>query len=73
MNRKHLFEREILFIINVFITFDQFNACLLNENINFFKKHITNFKLLYGSVFIFISTVLFLCDLFSRKYHNTIL
>ncbi len=54
MNRKHLFEREILFIINVFITFDQFSARLLNENINFFKKHITNFKLLYGSVFIFI-------------------
>ncbi len=39
MNRKHLFEIEILCnIINVFtVTFDQFNASFLNS-INFLKN-----------------------------------
>ncbi len=38
--RIHLFEMETFCnIINVFtVTFDQFNASLLNKNINLFKK-----------------------------------
>ncbi len=37
---KHLFEIEIFYkIINVFtVTFDQFNASLLNKSINFLKR-----------------------------------
>ncbi len=36
---QHLFETEMICSINVFtVTFDQFNASLLNKSTNLFKK-----------------------------------
>ncbi len=47
MNRQHLFEIEIFCnIINVFtVTFDQFNASLMNKSINFFQINLTDPRL----------------------------
>ncbi len=46
---QHLYEIEIfcniIFTVTLFVftvTFDQFNASLLNKNIDFFKKHLTD-------------------------------
>ncbi len=42
-------------IMNVFVTFDQFNASLLNKNINFLKRNLTGPNLLNGSVYFIFS------------------
>ncbi len=38
-------------ILNVFVTFDQYNASLLNKSINFFKIKLPDPKILNGSVY----------------------
>ncbi len=53
-SKHHLFVKIFCkHIINAFmVTFDQFNAPLLNQSISFLKKNITNPKLLSSSVYI---------------------
>jgi len=47
-------------VINVFtVTFDQFNAYLLNKNINFFQINLTDPKLLNGCVLLNIDKIHF--------------
>ncbi len=62
---QHLFETEIFCnIINVFtVIFDQFNASMLNKNINFFKKNYP--KHLNSNVYI---NILFKNTTISLKY-----
>jgi len=45
--KLHLFKLKFFFSV----TFDQFNRFLLNKNVNFFKKNLTDPKLLNGSVY----------------------
>ncbi len=43
LKEQQLFKIEIFYkIINVFVTFDKFNAYLLNKSINFFQKNHTD-------------------------------
>ncbi len=52
LNAQHLFEIEIVYdIINVFtVTFDKCIASLLNKSMHFFKKNLTDPKLLNSSI-----------------------
>ncbi len=57
---QHLFE-----ILSDFtVTFDQFNAFLINKSINFFKNNLINPKLLNGTVFNFYNIVYILVVIF---------